>query len=241
MNIHLPASWQELTDAQLEYVLFLLSAGYDRQTLLAYCFVRFSGADPSELDPVQVAEHLSALDFLAAPPEYPVRPERVGKYSKARYDALCRDMTFDTYLACENFYQGYIHTQRTDLSERLTALLYTGTGTSKPARKEYADGDVRAPSAALQVAALYWWVGLKAYLARRFTHFFRRAEPHPETDTSAVIGQELQQAMDAQIRALTGGDITKNPAILQADLYTCLTELNAKAEEVEEMQKITKK
>lgn len=234
MNILLPSSWQELTDEQLEYVLFLLSAGYDRQTLLAYCFVRFSGADPQTLDPLQVAEHLSALDFLASPPDYPVRPGRVGKYSKARYDALCRDMTFDTYLACENFYQGYIHTQRTDLSERLTALLYRSPA---PAGKKNADGDVRAPSAALHVAALYWWVGLKAYLARRFTHFFRRAEPHPETDTSAVIGQELQQAMDAQIRALTGGDITKNPAILQADLYTCLTELNAKAEEVEEMKR----
>ena len=221
MNIHLPASWQELTDAQLEYVLSLLAAGYDKTTLLAYCFVRFSGADPQTLDPLQVAEHLSALDFLASPPDYPVRPERVGKYSKARYDALCREMTFDTYLACENFYQGYIHTQKTELLGRLAELLYT--------------------LGALQVAALYWWIGLKAYLARRFTHLFRRAGPHPETDTSAVIGQELQQAMDMQIRALTGGDITKNPAILQAGLYTCLTELNAKAEEVEEMQKIMKR
>ena len=50
------------------------------------------------------------------------------------------------------------------------------------------------------------------------------------------IGEELRQAMNAQIRALTGGDITKEAAILQMDCWRALTELDAKAREAEEMR-----
>ena len=42
--------------------------------------------------------------------------------------------------------------------------------------------------------------------------------------------------MNAQIRALTGGDITKEAAILQMDCWRALTELDAKAREAEEIR-----
>ena len=39
------------------------------------------------------------------------------------------------------------------------------------------------------------------------------------------------RAPDAQIRALTAGDITKEPAVLKTETHRALTELNAKARE----------
>ena len=46
--------------------------------------------------------------------------------------------------------------------------------------------------------------------------------------------------MNAQIRALTGGDIIKEEAVLSMDTWRALTELDAKAKEVEDIKRQTK-
>ena len=43
--------------------------------------------------------------------------------------------------------------------------------------------------------------------------------------------------MNAQIRALTGGDITKEKAVLAMDTWRALTELDAKARDYEELER----
>lgn len=45
----------------------------------------------------------------------------------------------------------------------------------------------------------------------------------------------MRELMLAEIRALTGGDVTKNEAVLHADTMDALAELNAKAREAREM------
>ena len=54
------------------------------------------------------------------------------------------------------------------------------------------------------------------------------------------IGEMLRQSMNAQIRALTSGDITKEEAVLSMDTWRALTELDAKAKEVENIKRQTK-
>ena len=54
------------------------------------------------------------------------------------------------------------------------------------------------------------------------------------------IGEVLRTAMNAQIRVLTGGDITKEEAVLSMDTWRALTELDAKAKEVEDIKRQTK-
>ena len=51
-----------------------------------------------------------------------------------------------------------------------------------------------------------------------------------------ISGSRLQEAMDAQIRALTKGDITKESEILALDTWRALTELNAQAKEYQELK-----
>ena len=46
--------------------------------------------------------------------------------------------------------------------------------------------------------------------------------------------------MNAQIRALTGGDITKEREVLKMDCWRALTELDAKAKDYEDMRKAAK-
>jgi hypothetical protein len=47
--------------------------------------------------------------------------------------------------------------------------------------------------------------------------------------------------MNTQIRALTGGDITKEQQVLEMDCWRALTELNAKAADQEEIERKTKR
>ena len=61
-----------------------------------------------------------------------------------------------------------------------------------------------------------------------------------------LLGQQslyhrLREATNAQIRALTGGDITKENQIMNMDTHRALTELDAKAREAEEYRKMAKK
>ena len=44
--------------------------------------------------------------------------------------------------------------------------------------------------------------------------------------------------MNAQIRALTKGDVTKEKEILAMDCWRALTELDAQAQEYQELQRI---
>lgn len=47
--------------------------------------------------------------------------------------------------------------------------------------------------------------------------------------------------MLAQVRALTAGDVTKEQTVLNVDTWTALDELNSKAREARELEKIYKK
>jgi hypothetical protein len=51
------------------------------------------------------------------------------------------------------------------------------------------------------------------------------------------IAQQVKDAMNAQIRALTKGDITKEKEVLTMDCWRALTELDAIARETEELNR----
>lgn len=226
MDIRMPRSFAELNEKQLTYLLTLLAAGFNPNEVQAYCLFRFGNVRPSEITPLQAAALLPYIDWLTEPPQEPVRLSRIGRPAiETPYDPYCHTLTFADYLAVENFYQGYVHTRREELADEMAALLY--------------GGGIEQMSAAERLGVIYWWVGLKAYLGRRFSHFFRPASADGEP--TGDIRDRLQRETDSQIRALTGGDITKNETVLRADMYTALTELDAKAEEAEELQKIRQK
>ena len=94
-----------------------------------------------------------------------------------------------------------------------------------------------------RTSIFYWFASLKSLLARTFPHFLQSASTDGSANMigSPNIGRRLQEAMNAQIRALTKGDITKEKEILSLDTWRALTELDAQAKEYEEMNKMYNK
>ena len=56
---------------------------------------------------------------------------------------------------------------------------------------------------------------------------------------SLDLERQITETMNAQIRALTRGDITKENTVLKMDVWRALTELDAQAADREELKKQT--
>lgn len=123
----------------------------------------------------------------------------------------------------ENLYQGFLTTQKDALLDDLAHVLYPGCSASLTPEE--------------RISIFYWVASLKDMFARRFSDFFQPASANAENllGSSPNIGKQLQESMDAQIRALTKGDITKEKEILSLDTWRALTELNAQAKEYKQI------
>ena len=235
----LPKSWAELTPEQLTYVCFLLSEGYDAAAIRSFCLLRWSGikvlaaqgrnnylvqygGQMGLLSASQVAAAANGLSFLDELPQPPVRLEYINGHR-----ALPADLTgvpFEKYLCLDNLYQGFLRTQDEGIIRDMAAILYDAE-------------DIRLTKAQT-VEVFYWFASVKTMLRNRFTSLFQPFDPtHDNMLGGASLAIHLQEAMDAQIRALTKGDVTKEAEVLQLDTWRALTELNAQAKEYEELSK----
>ncbi len=236
LNLSLPTSWAELSDKQLRYVYFLLAGEYTAAEIHALCLTRWgalavkgSNAEAGTIEVQhhgkrytlllsQIADAAATLSWLDSFPAVPVRLSAI-----AGHQALPADfagVTLETLLSCDNYYQGFLLTRKEDLLDELARLLY--------------DAPNLAPDPAERVSVFYWFTALKAHLARLFPHFLQAAGS--DTLGSALSPRRVQEAMNAQIRALTKGDITKEQQVLAMDCYRALTELDAQAKEYQELK-----
>ena len=137
-------------------------------------------------------------------------------------------MPFETYIVVDNLYQGYLQTQSDDLLDELASVLYPGIKTPLTPDE--------------RIAIFYWVASLKDHFARRYPDFFQPAESVASDNLLGSPSQSVEAAMNAQIRALTKGDVTKEAEVLALDTHRALTELNAQAREYKELnQQLNKK
>ena len=134
-----------------------------------------------------------------------------------------QDVSFEDYLCLDNLYQGYLQTERKALLWDMAKILY---------RYKY----IRL-NAAEEISIFYWFTSVKKMFANMFRHFYKVVDG---SEAVAPSGQQLQDAMNTQIRALTGGDITKEREVLAMDCWRALVELEAKAKDYDELKKISK-
>lgn len=165
---------------------------------------------------------IDMLRFIDEVPEYPVHLEEIGGIRAVGVDF--QGVELSTFLMCDNLYQGYLHTRDEGLLQQMATLLYPTDKAAFP----ILDNDER-------ISVFYWFAALKVMLSQRFDRFFQPSNG----DEYGDIGRHLQEIMDAEIRALTKGDITKENEILAMDTWRALTELNAQAREYEELKKST--
>lgn len=242
INITLPTSWEEIEGERLEEVLQMQAAGLPAEDVKILLALRWSGLSPVtragtdfvvrrngltvRVPAVCIAGMVHTLDFLDTPPTSPARPDTM--HGHRAIDAALHGVPFGLYLQLSNYFQLYLQAtasadkdpQAADRAEpllrRAACILYDGLP------------DGRALQPVEQLTVLHWLTGLFSLLARSHGNLFRGA-----ADAETATAPDLREAMLAQIRALTGGDITKEQAVLDADTWTALAELDAKAREAQ--------
>jgi len=246
-NISLPTSWEELTDMELLLVYELFARDLSAAEVKTLCLMKWNGLkvlatlprhrflikrkeEPEvALSTRQIQQATSVLDFLDSFAPMPVRIARIGKYRALPADF--EKVPFEQYLYVDNLFQGYLNTQSDELLQQMAQVLY--------------GSDRVKPSIAHLVGVFYWMASLKQYFARLFPNFYKPASDNSNGNLlgngQSDIYSQLRDSTNAMIRALTGGDITKEDAIMKMDTWRALTELDAKAREVEELRKATKK
>ncbi|MCQ2345731.1 MAG: hypothetical protein MJZ82_03070 [Paludibacteraceae bacterium] len=238
LNLTIPTCWQELSPKQLRYVYFLLSQDYTAEQLKTLCLCRWAGIEivcpegdgysirhdfkVRHITALQIAEVLHHLDWLDSLPAFPVRLAAIGKHQAVSADL--QGVSFEHYIVLDNLYQGYLHTRNTQLLEQMAAYLYNAPDEAITLTEEE------------RISIFYWFASVKQLFARKFKHFFVTADNSISTD----LRRQIEDGINAQIRALTKGDITKEDTVLHSDVYRALTELDALAREYEELKKQTK-
>ena len=186
------------------------------------------GKEVVPLSTRQIQQATSCLDFLDSFAPMPVRIAQIGKYHAL--PANFEKVPFEQYLYVENLFQGYLNTQSDELLLQMAQVLY--------------GSDHVKPDKAHLVGIFYWMASLKQYFARLFPNFYKPAGANSDGNLlgggQSDLYSQLRDSTNAMIRALTGGDITKEAAIMKMDTWRALTELDAKAREAEEIRKATK-
>lgn len=255
IHLHAPRSWDELTQEQLRYVLHLMALhDGDRDAVKTYMLFRFCGFSKiaqrtrfTKDGPVclwecrfvglkgvfyisswQVQALTEQLAFVDNPEECGARLDGVAGLQAV--DKLLHGVSFFRYLECEKYYQMAIATQEPRWPDELARRLYLTE-----------DGEM-APSLVLddgeRLGTLMWFGHVKSVMALHFRHFFRKVEGG---SGQALTGMAFLEAMNAQVRALTDGDVTKEQQVFDTDCWRALTELDQKAREAEEFKKMQNK
>ena len=237
IDLSVPKSWQELPDKELRYVFRLLNGSFTITQVKARCLLRWAGMrvlrqegalfvvrykkQVFAISALQITEAISNLEWLGDFPSVPVRLSRIGFHRAVRADL--QNVTFEDFLTLDNLYQGYLQTQKEDLLHDMALILYQARFIRLT--KEEA------------TCIFYWFTSVKRYFASLFTNFFSSAT---DGEVFSPSYKQLQDNVNTQIRALTGGDITKEREVLRMDCWRALTELDAKAKDYDELKKVTK-
>lgn len=236
LEVNVPKAWEGLDEGQLLYVLRLLAAGIDADRVQVYAFLRFAGLGVVRqergalivrrgwkllpLSREEVTLGAMVLDFIHEPPPIPQRPERWCGVQAV--NAEMHGVPFGQYLQIENYLQQFLQQPDDRLLHPMARLLYPGI---KPAKMK---------AKVFRYLIVHWLTGLKMLYSRLYPDLYR---PAPTVDGLP----DLREAMLAQIRALTSGDVTKEERVLNVDTWTALAELDAKAREARELEKMYKK
>lgn len=242
LHLHCPKAWGELSQDQLRYTLNLIGCSlYSDVEIRTYMLFRFCDIEVLrkrhgavscrvrldtgkwhhfDLQDWQIQDMIGQLSFISSPEDMDIQLEDVAGLRPV--NKQLHGLPFMDYLNLEACYQGYLHTKNNARIEAMAKILY------RDEKGEMVD-EISLDTAEL-TATLFWFFHVKKVLAKAFPHFFK--------PVSKVGGEfNMLDAINAQLRALTDGDVTKESFIKGYDCWRCLTELDAKAREAEEFKR----
>ena len=215
INFHLPDAWHKLEQWQLRYVCYIMTR-FDPVTAKTYIFVRLLG-----------------ITVLRRQEDGWVCSVRNG-WKKVRF--FVHSWQVQSFLHMLDFIErpgdmpfclwriGRFRSVDARLHDVpfKAILLYVDRKGRHPRRFN--------PSEEELLSVFLWIASVKNHFTKCFPYLFR---PPEQLEGEAFNMLEL---VNAEIRALTGGDITKEREVLQMDCWRALTELNEKAREAQELQ-----
>lgn len=163
---------------------------------------------------------ISKIKWIEDIPSFPINIKQIGKFSAVNSEL--KGVSFITFLTCDTLYQAFIKSDNWEYIRRMAKFLYS-----------YKNKDIKLNDDQAY-SIFYWWYSLKCYYNKKFPFLFASAPEGASSD-------EVESSVNAQIRILTGGDITKEKEIYEHDAYRAITELNEKAREIYESNKKLKK
>lgn len=242
VSFRVPTSWGELTQEHLRYVLKLLFIYREQadgmNTVKSWALSKFCGFEVVRkldsgwlcelhksrktflLNPELLPSIMDHLSWLDHPEEMTVRMEMVEGYKAV--DMLFRELPFGSYLILENFYQSYLQTHDEALLQKMFRILYSVPDDATVNIRPY-----------VLLSVFFWYNATKHTYSKAFPHFLKPVAEGQQTGTQ----ESQREMMDAQIRLLTKGDVTKKKAILNVPAWDALTELDALARDSEEFKR----
>lgn len=256
INLTAPTSWQELSQEQLRYVLNLLTMYADRTAIKTMMLVKFCGLDIQKrtrygwkclitvdgkklvvyLQSWQVQSFIHQFDFIDTYEDMDCRLDAVC--GLVAVDPLLHEVSFGDYLMAEKYYQIYLNTKDDEMLDYLACWLYVDANGLHPGQER---GSLRNDTEMIlepeeRLGTFLWYCHVKKVLFDRFPNFFQKVDG--EDGDFTVTGRQIEEQYNIQLRALTDGDPTKESAVLALDCWRALTELDAKAREALELEKI---
>ena len=138
IDLRVPTSWEDLTDNQLRYVFGLISQSLSATEVKTYCFFHWSGMqllhkygkgwmckfvdDEFVVTAEQVNAAIVSLKWLDKLPAMPIRIKKIGRHHALPADF--QEVPFETFIICDNLYQGYLATKQDKLLANMAAFLY---------------------------------------------------------------------------------------------------------------------
>ena len=240
--LDIPERYAELTQRQLRYVLFLL-LNYPPIKVKTFFIMRVGGITvqkrvhdgwlcsirerwwkPRKWFTVRtesIVDITHKCDWIDDYERLNTRLVTVNGFRAV--DTDLHGVSFEDYLNLEGLYQMFLQKRDDGLLLKMAQYLYRDRKGNKALKIKCNEVE--------KFGCFVWWIYVKSYFAKCFPNFFRKAE--------AADGEEydVMAAVNAQIRALTDGDITKEREVLSKECWRALTELDAKARESEEYKR----
>ena len=244
LHLECPTSWQQLSTEQLHYVLDLIGSNlYNDVEIRTYMFFRLCEIEVLkkryksvscrvkldtgkwkyfDLQNWQVHDMISQLSFVGSFENFGRGLDTAGEFKAA--DELLSGYQFGWFLSCERKYQAYLNTKDFKFLVDLARMLFMDG--DKPVGDTEKEMEV---DAALGTSVFFWFSWIKQEYAKMFPHFFKPADK--------VGGNySFLESYNAQLRALTDGDVTKEELVKSIETKRALTELDAKARDAEEFK-----
>lgn len=197
INFIVPQGWHELSDKQLRYVYQLLANDFATDEIKTLCLLQWSGTKVIgrqnsgsyllkrgkiifEVTPLTLAELLPYLDWLATLPTAPVRLSKINRQHALPADFS--EVPFETFIICDNLYQGYMQTHDDELLDQLGSTLYGKDITFKPYER---------------INIFYWFASLKDSFARKYSDFFQPIDAANDGNLLGNPSLNVEAAMNA--------------------------------------------